>query len=86
MGYLVGQLAGEIPIPGGVGAVEGGLISALVLYGMPVTLATASTLAYRAIALAVPVVFGGVAAIALTRSLRRENAMAARPVLKRPPM
>jgi uncharacterized protein (TIRG00374 family) len=77
MGYLVGQLAGEIPIPGGLGAVEGGLIGALVLYGMPATLATASTLAYRAIALAVPVLFGGLASVALIRSLRQESAHAA---------
>jgi uncharacterized membrane protein YbhN (UPF0104 family) len=70
MGYLVGQLAGSIPIPGGVGAVGGGLIGALSLYGIPVTLATASTLAYRAIALGIPVLFGGLAAIGLARTVR----------------
>jgi uncharacterized membrane protein YbhN (UPF0104 family) len=70
MGYLVGQLAGEIPIPGGLGAVEGGLIGALVLYGLPLTVATASTLAYRAIALGVPILFGGLAAITLTHTIR----------------
>ena len=77
MGYLVGQLAGEIPIPGGLGVVEGGLIGALILYGMPPTLATASTLAYRAIALGIPVLFGGLASIALIHGLRRENAQTA---------
>jgi uncharacterized membrane protein YbhN (UPF0104 family) len=70
MGYLVGQLAGSIPIPGGVGAVGAGLIGALSLYGIPVTLATASTLAYRAIALGIPVLFGGLAAIGLARTVR----------------
>jgi uncharacterized protein (TIRG00374 family) len=73
MGYLVGQLAGEIPIPGGLGVVEGGLIGALILYGVPATLATASTLAYRAIALGVPVLFGGAAALSLVRTLRHED-------------
>ncbi len=71
MAYLVGQLAGEIPIPGGLGAVDGGLIGALVLYGLPVTVATAGALAYRAIALGVPAVFGGIAGVGLTRTIRQ---------------
>lgn len=70
MAYLVGQLAGEIPVPGGLGAVDGGLIGALVLYGLPVSVATAGALAYRAIALGVPVVLGGFAAVGLTRTIR----------------
>ncbi|HTU85697.1 MAG TPA: lysylphosphatidylglycerol synthase transmembrane domain-containing protein [Solirubrobacteraceae bacterium] len=70
MAYLVGQLAGEIPVPGGLGAVDGGLIATLTLYGLPVSIATAGALAYRAIALGVPVVFGGLAAIGLTRTIR----------------
>jgi uncharacterized membrane protein YbhN (UPF0104 family) len=70
MAYLVGQLAGEIPVPGGIGAVDGGLIGALVLYGVPVSIATAGALAYRAIALGVPVLFGSLAAIGLTRTIR----------------
>jgi uncharacterized membrane protein YbhN (UPF0104 family) len=70
MAYLVGQLAGEIPIPGGLGAVEGGLIGALALFGVPLPVATAGTLAYRAIALGVPVVFGGFAAVGLLGTVR----------------
>jgi uncharacterized membrane protein YbhN (UPF0104 family) len=70
MAYLVGQLAGEIPVPGGLGAVDGGLIGALTLYGLPVAVATAGSLAYRAIALGVPFVFGGIAAIGLTHTIR----------------
>src|SRR4051794_1348446 len=31
--YLIGQLGGLIPIPGGIGGVDGGLIGGLVLYG-----------------------------------------------------
>jgi uncharacterized protein (TIRG00374 family) len=70
MAYLVGQLAGEIPIPGGLGAVDGGLIGALALFGVPLVAATAGTLAYRAIALGIPVVFGGAAAITLAHTVR----------------
>jgi hypothetical protein len=74
LAYLVGQLAGEIPIPGGLGAVDGGLIGALVAYGLPSSLAVASSLAYRGIALAIPVVFGGMAAISLIRGIRNQKA------------
>jgi uncharacterized membrane protein YbhN (UPF0104 family) len=70
MAYLVGQLAGEIPIPGGIGAVDGGLIGAMVLYGLPAAVATAGALAYRAIALGIPILFGGAAALGLTRTVR----------------
>lgn len=70
MAYLIGQLGGEIPVPGGIGVVSGGLIGALTIYALPISLATASTLAYRAIALAIPILFGGLAMISLTRTLR----------------
>jgi hypothetical protein len=80
LGYLVGQLAGEIPIPGGLGAVDGGLIGALVAYGLSSSLAMASSLAYRAIALAIPVVFGGIAAISLIRGIRHQKAQTAIPI------
>lgn len=69
MAYLVGQLAGEIPVPGGLGAVEGGLIGALALYGIPLSVATVGTLAYRAIALGIPILFGSFAAIGLIHTI-----------------
>jgi uncharacterized membrane protein YbhN (UPF0104 family) len=80
LAYLVGQLAGEIPIPGGLGAVDGGLIGALVAYGLSSSLAVASSLAYRAIALAVPVVFGGIAAMSLIRGIRHQKAQTGIPI------
>ena len=70
MAYLVGQLAGEIPVPGGIGVVDGGLIGAMILYGLPGTLATTSVLAYHAIALTVPLLFGAIAALFLARTVR----------------
>jgi uncharacterized membrane protein YbhN (UPF0104 family) len=73
LAYLVGQLAGEIPLPGGLGAVDGGLIGALVAYGLSSTIAVASSLAYRAIALGIPMLFGGLAAISLAHSLRAKK-------------
>jgi uncharacterized membrane protein YbhN (UPF0104 family) len=42
MGYLVGSLGAAVPMPAGNGAVEGGLIGALVLYGAPAAPETTS--------------------------------------------
>jgi hypothetical protein len=58
MGYLVGSLAGALPLPAGVGAVEGGLIGALALYGAPIAPAAAAVLLYRGISLALPAILG----------------------------
>ena len=32
MGYLIGQLGGLLPIPGGIGGIDGGLIGTLIVY------------------------------------------------------
>ena len=58
MGYLVGSLAAALPIPAGLGVLEGGLIGALVLYGAPAAPAAAAVLLYRGISLSVPVALG----------------------------
>jgi uncharacterized membrane protein YbhN (UPF0104 family) len=57
-GYVVGQLGGLIPLPGGIGGTDGGLIGALVLYGAPLSTATAAVFTYRAFQLGVPAVLG----------------------------
>lgn len=72
LAYLIGELGGLIPVPGGIGGVDLGLIGTLVLYHVPVGLATAAVLAYRAIALVVPAVLGACAFVLLRRSLARE--------------
>jgi uncharacterized protein (TIRG00374 family) len=72
MGYLIGELGGLIPLPGGIGGVDVGLVGMLVLYHVPVGAATAAVLAYRAIALVVPSAVGAVAFVLLRRSLARE--------------
>jgi uncharacterized protein (TIRG00374 family) len=70
--YLIGELGGLLPVPGGIGGVDLGLVGTLVLYGVGVTAATAAVLAYRAIALWVPALFGAAAFVALRRTLRNE--------------
>lgn len=67
MGYLVGQLGGLIPLPGGVGGVDGGLIGALLVYGAPATATVAAVLAYRLILFWVPLLIGTPAFLALYR-------------------
>jgi uncharacterized protein (TIRG00374 family) len=69
MAHLVGQLAGSIPIPGGLGVVDGGLVAALALYGVALAPATAAVLLYRAIALGLPAILGTIAFLFLRRSL-----------------
>ncbi|MGA2758339.1 MAG: lysylphosphatidylglycerol synthase transmembrane domain-containing protein, partial [Solirubrobacteraceae bacterium] len=72
MGYLIGELGGLIPIPGGLGGIDAGLVGTLVLYHVPITAAAGAVLLYRAIALWVPGLVGGGAFVILRRTLRRE--------------
>jgi len=51
MGYLIGELGGLIPIPGGIGGIDAGLVGTLVLYHVPLTAAAGAVLAYRLIAI-----------------------------------
>lgn len=53
-GYQIGYLATLLPIPGGVGVLEGGLLAALLLYGLPAAPTAAAVILYHAIALWVP--------------------------------
>jgi uncharacterized membrane protein YbhN (UPF0104 family) len=69
MGYLIGQLGGLLPLPGGVGGIDGGLIGTLAVYGAPAAVATAAVLTYRLILFWLPLAGGIVALAALRRAL-----------------
>jgi uncharacterized membrane protein YbhN (UPF0104 family) len=75
--YVIGQLGGLVPLPGGIGGIEGGLIGALALYGSPLAQATAAVLAYRLVQLGMPAILGSFAFLQLRRRLSREEAPAA---------
>jgi uncharacterized membrane protein YbhN (UPF0104 family) len=75
--YTIGQLGGLIPLPGGIGGTDGGLIGAAVLYGSSLVHAAAAVLIYRVFQLGVPAILGTVAFIALRRTLSRSPAPAA---------
>jgi uncharacterized protein (TIRG00374 family) len=69
LGYLIGQLGGLLPIPGGIGGIDGGLIGTLIVFGADASTATAAVLAYRLILFWIPLVMGAVAFVSLRRSL-----------------
>ena len=69
MGYLIGQLGGLLPIPGGIGGIDGGLIGALIVFGLPAAATAAAVLAYRVILFWLPLLLGGVAFASLRRGL-----------------
>ncbi|MBN1528916.1 MAG: flippase-like domain-containing protein [Thermoleophilaceae bacterium] len=69
MGYLIGQLGGLLPLPGGLGGIDGGLIGTLIVYGIPAAPVAAAVLAYRVILFWLPLLLGAVAFISLRRGL-----------------
>jgi hypothetical protein len=69
VGYQVGYLSNLIPIPGGVGVLEGGLLGALLLYGLPAAPTAAAVILYHAIALWVPTLGGTYGFLRLRRSI-----------------
>jgi uncharacterized membrane protein YbhN (UPF0104 family) len=73
MGYLIGQLGGLLPLPGGLGGIDGGLLGALVVYGTPVATTAAAVLAYRVILFWLPLIVGGIAFASLRRGLNRPD-------------
>ncbi len=77
LAYIIGQLGGLIPLPGGIGGTEGGLIATFALYQVPLAPATVAVLAYRALALWLPAVLGSVAFVRLRATLARETKPAA---------
>jgi len=71
MGYLIGQLGGLLPLPGGVGGIDGGLIGTLIVYGAPAAQTAAAVLAYRVILFWLPLIGGAIAFFFLRRALDR---------------
>jgi len=71
MGYLIGQLGGALPIPGGVGGIDLGLVGTLIVFGAPAQATVAAVLAYRLILFWLPLIVGAVSFWSLRRSLDR---------------
>ena len=73
LGYLIGQLGGNLPTPGGIGGVDLGLVGMFTLYHQPLAVSTAAVLTYHAISLWVPGLLGSLAFVQLRRTLQRET-------------
>lgn len=58
MGYFLGTLGSLLPLPGGIGGVEGGMIAAFAAFGLPGGRAVVAVLAYRAISFWLPTLPG----------------------------
>ncbi|HEX2128723.1 MAG TPA: lysylphosphatidylglycerol synthase transmembrane domain-containing protein [Solirubrobacterales bacterium] len=73
LAYALGQLGGLIPLPGGIGGTDGGLVAAFALLGTPIAVSTAAVLAYRLFQLGVPAILGLAAFTQLRRRLAGED-------------
>jgi uncharacterized protein (TIRG00374 family) len=73
LGYLIGQLGNLIPLPGGIGGTEGGLVGMFAIYHVNVSLAVAAVFAYRLFQLMVPALLGAPAFFLLRRKLMRDQ-------------
>jgi putative heme transporter len=74
-GFFLGMLANLIPFaPGGVGAVDAGMIGAFVLFGLPSTEVFAAVLTYRVIAFWLPIPPGIIAFFQLRKTVQRWQA------------
>jgi uncharacterized protein (TIRG00374 family) len=71
MAYFVGWIGNTLPLPGGVGGVEGGLIGAFSAFGVNVQSAVVAVLAYRMFSFWLPTLPGGVAYLQLRHTVAR---------------
>lgn len=80
MAYFVGMLANTLPLPGGIGGVDGGMIGAFAAFDVPFGYATVAVLTYRAFAFWLPTLPGAIAYFQLRRTVAgwKEERAAAR--------
>ncbi len=71
MAYFIGTLGNLLPLPGGLGGVEGGMIGAFAAFGVNFKLAVLAVLSYRAISFWLPTPLGAVAYLQLRRTVAR---------------
>ena len=71
MAFFVGQLGNLLPLPGGIGGVDGGMIGALVAFGVDGGLAVVVVLVYRGYTFWLPTLPGAIAYLQLRRTVDR---------------
>ena len=70
MAYFTGMLGNLLPLPGGVGGVEGGMIGAFLAFDVAGGLAVVAVLTYRAFAFWLPTLPGLLAYVGLRRTVK----------------
>jgi uncharacterized membrane protein YbhN (UPF0104 family) len=70
MGYFLGTLGSLLPLPGGIGGVEGGMIGAFAAFGVSADRAVIAVLAYRAISFWLPTLPGVAGYVTLRSTVR----------------
>jgi putative heme transporter len=71
MAYFVGTFGNLLPLPGGLGGVEGGMIGAFAAFGVDFNMALLAVLSYRAISFWLPTLPGGIAYLQLRKTVAR---------------
>jgi uncharacterized protein (TIRG00374 family) len=71
MCYFVGMFGNTLPLPGGIGGVDGGMIGAFIAFGVHSGVAIVAVLAYRAFAFWLPTLPGAIAYLQLRRTVHR---------------
>ncbi|HWK25471.1 MAG TPA: lysylphosphatidylglycerol synthase transmembrane domain-containing protein [Solirubrobacter sp.] len=79
LGYFIGMLANTLPLPGGVGGVDGGMIGAFVAFGVDPAGAIVAVLAYRFFAFWLPIAPGALSYATLRQTVARWEAEDAAP-------
>ena len=74
MGFFVGMVGNLLPMPGGVGGVEGGMIASFAAFGVDAGLALVAVLVYRAFAFWLPTIPGAIAYFQLRKTVERWTA------------
>jgi len=69
--FFVGMLGNLLPMPGGVGGVEGGMIASFVAFGVDGGLAVVAVLVYRAFTFWLPLIPGVIAYFQLRKTVER---------------
>jgi uncharacterized protein (TIRG00374 family) len=71
MAYFLGMFGNLLPLPGGVGGVDGGMIGALIAFGVQDGAALVAVLTYRGFAFWLPTLPGAIAFFQLRRTVAR---------------
>jgi uncharacterized protein (TIRG00374 family) len=71
MAFFVGMLGNLLPLPGGIGGVDGGMIGAFAAFGVDTGLAVVAVLVYRGFTFWLPTLPGAVAYLQLRKTVDR---------------